>query len=83
MPKKSPKRRRAQKLLAALDIQVGGDHYTTMKSQPIDYILKNDLGYVEGRVTEYMARWRKKGGIADLHKARHLLDLAIEHYEAS
>lgn len=84
MAKKRAKRkytRRTPTVTSPLDIQVAGDHYRNMQSQPISYILENDLGYVEGRVTEYMARWRKKGGPLDLQKARHLLDIAIEHYE--
>jgi hypothetical protein len=71
--KRAPKR--------AIDTQVGGSHYMTMKNQPIQFIMDNDLNYVEGRVVEYMARWRMKGGVVDLHKARHLLSLKIEHEE--
>jgi len=65
---------------SAFDTQEGGDHYKTMALQPLQYILTNDLPYVEGRVTEYMARWRNKGGLMDLKKARHLIDLAIEFH---
>jgi len=68
-------------LLKAIDMQVGGEHYMNMALQPIEFILHNDMGYIEGRVVEYMARWKAKGGIVDLHKSRHLLDIAIEFYE--
>lgn len=78
--KKAPATRNPE-FVHPLDVQVGGDHYKDMKSQPIQYILLNDLNYVEGRVTEYMARWRKKNGVSDLEKARHLLDIAIEHHK--
>ena len=62
----------------ALEVQVGGDHYLQMPMQPIEYILSNDMTYIEGRVTEYMARWRKKGGTEDLKKAQHLIQLMIQ-----
>jgi hypothetical protein len=72
----------AASAVSAFEAQEGGDHYKSMNLQPMFYILMNDLGAIEGRVTEYMARWRKKGGIGDLKKARHLLDLAIEFYSS-
>ena len=59
--------------------QVGGDHYRKMAIQPIEYILANDLGFVEGAVVKYVSRWKKKGGIEDLEKARHLLAMLLEH----
>ena len=61
--------------------QIGGDHYRKMAIQPIEYILANDLGFVEGAVVEYVSRWQSKGGVEDLQKARHLLALLIEHEE--
>lgn len=63
---------------SALHQQVGGDHYRDLAMQPIEYIHRNGLGYVEGAVVKYVTRWRRKGGIEDLKKARHMLDLLIE-----
>ena len=63
----------------ALASQVGGDHYRKLAIQPIEYILKNNIGFAEGCVIKYVTRWRAKGGIDDLKKARHFLDLLIEH----
>jgi len=57
--------------------QVGGTHYTKLKIQPIDYILANDLGFPEGAVVKYVTRWKDKGGLQDLEKARHMLELYI------
>lgn len=57
--------------------QVGGDHYKNMKIQPAEYIVGNGLGWVEGCVVKYVSRWRDKGGVEDLKKARHFLDLLI------
>lgn len=61
------------------DTQVGGDHYKKLKIQPIEYILANDIPFPEGCVIKYVTRWRDKGGISDLEKAKHFLELLIEH----
>lgn len=65
-----------------LGTQVGGSHYTDCKIQPIEYIWANDLGFSEGNVVKYITRWRSKGGIKDLEKAKHHIALLIEHAEA-
>lgn len=58
--------------------QVGGNHYKDMVIQPIKYIVSNNIPYLEGNVIKYISRWRNKGGIEDLHKAKHYIDLLIE-----
>lgn len=62
----------------ALERQEGGQHYKGMVIQPVEYIVKNDLGFIEGNVVKYVSRWRAKGGVEDLKKARHFLDMLIE-----
>ena len=59
-------------------IQVGGNHYRDMKIQPVEYITQNGLSYLEGNVVKYVSRWRKKGGIEDLRKAKHYVEMLIE-----
>ncbi|CAB4183322.1 SaV-like [uncultured Caudovirales phage] len=61
-----------------LDKQVGGDHYKKMKIQPMEYIVANDIGFAEGTAIAYLSRWKSKGGIEDLKKARHTIELLIE-----
>lgn len=61
--------------------QVGGNHYKDMAIQPIEYILGNGIGYAEGAVIKYVSRWQNKGGVDDLKKAKHFLELLIEHVE--
>lgn len=62
----------------ALARQEGGGHYKDLKIQPIEYIHANGIPFAEGSVIKYVTRWRAKGGIKDLEKARHFLDLLIE-----
>lgn len=73
-PKKEPSNQ------AATDKQVGGSHYQ-LPIQPIEYILANGLGYCEANVVKYVSRWRNKGGIQDLKKAIHYLEMLIEQEE--
>lgn len=67
-----------EKQRSALSVQVGGGHYKDMAIQPVEYIHKNGIGFVEGAVIKYVSRWRNKNGLEDLKKARHMLDLLIE-----
>lgn len=64
--------------MSALDAQVGGDHYRSLSIQPVEYIHANGIGFIEGSVIKYVTRWRAKGGLDDLRKAQHFLDLLIE-----
>jgi len=63
-------------------IQHGGDHYKAKPIQPWDYILANEIGYMEGNAIKYLSRWKDKGGVEDLKKARHYIDKLIEHAES-
>lgn len=61
-----------------LDVQVGGGHYKDLKIQPIEYIHANNLGYCEANVVKYISRWKSKGGLQDLEKVKHYVDLLIK-----
>lgn len=63
--------------VAANDRQVGGTHYQ-LTIEPWDYIVKNNLGYLEGNIIKYVTRYKGKHGLEDLLKARHYLDKLIE-----
>jgi hypothetical protein len=64
--------------LTALTKQIGGDHYRKLKIQPVEYIHANNLPFIEGCIVKYATRWRDKGGMADLQKIKHFVDLLIE-----
>jgi hypothetical protein len=61
-----------------LQTQIGGNHYKDLAIQPAEYNHANNIPYMEGNVIKYVTRWRKKGGIKDLEKAKHYLELLIE-----
>ena len=64
--------------MSALEKQVSGDHYKSLKIQPFEFIHANGIPFAEGSVIKYVTRWRDKGGIADLEKAKHFLEILIE-----
>lgn len=62
----------------ALSTQVGGSHYKHMPIQPIEYSMLNHLDPCQHTIIKYVSRFREKGGIEDLQKAKHVIDMLIE-----
>lgn len=62
------------------DVQIGGNHYRfeNIKIQPWDYAAANNLDFFQGNIVKYITRWRNKGGLEDLYKAKHVLEKYIE-----
>ena len=48
------------------------------KIQPIEFITKNNIPFIEGNIIKYIIRWKDKGGVKDLDKIRHYIDLLEE-----
>jgi len=63
-----------------LDVQIGGDHYKSMAIQPMEYSMANKLDACQHTIIKYVTRFREKGGVQDLEKAKHCIDLLI-HFE--
>ena len=59
----------------SLDNQVGGKHYKQMKIQPAEFINENKLLFAEGSAIKYICRHSKKGGVEDIDKAIHYLEM--------
>lgn len=49
--------------------------------EPIDFIVSNDMNFLEGNVIKYVYRYPFKGGLEALFKARTYLDWLIEEEE--
>ena len=64
--------------MSALEIQVGGSHYKDMAIQPMEYSMANKLDACQHTAIKYITRFRQKGGIQDLEKAKHCIDMLIE-----
>ena len=78
LPKTKMAKELDQAIDSALNTQVGGGHYKDYAIQPVEFIHKNKIGFCEGNAIKYLCRWREKGGLEDLKKARHYIDLLIE-----
>ena len=63
-----------------LDVQIGGEHYKSMAIQPMEYSMANKLDACQHTIIKYVTRFRDKGGIQDLEKAKHCIDLLI-HFD--
>lgn len=62
----------------ANEMQVAGNHYAG-KYQHWDFVNEALCGcYMEGQITRYVSRWRKKNGVQDLQKALHYAEKLIE-----
>jgi hypothetical protein len=57
-------------------------YYANKKIQPIDYILSNDLNFLEGNVIKYITRYKEKNGVEDLRKASWYLEKLISEVVA-
>ena len=53
-------------------------HYNERKMEPLDYIIANELDFLEGNIIKYITRYTYKGGVNDLLKARTYLEKLIE-----
>jgi hypothetical protein len=63
---------------SAFESQVGGGHYKDFAIQPLEFITRNRLDFIQGNVVKYVVRYKAKGGVADLKKAIHYLEMLIE-----
>jgi TPR repeat protein len=63
---------------SALDTQVSGDHYKKLKIQVVEYAHANELDAFQFSIIKYATRHKDKGGAADLRKAIHWCELALE-----
>ena len=62
----------------ASEKQIGGSHYKDCAIQPVDYIVKNKLDFLEGNVVKYITRHKTKNGIEDIRKVIHYPELILE-----
>ena len=58
--------------------QVGGNHYQS-DYQPLDFILKYDLNFIQGSIIKYVIRHKNKNKEEDLLKALSLCETGGEY----
>lgn len=64
-----------------LATQVGGNHYSKLSIQPIEFSMANRWDACAHSILKYVTRHRSKNGAADIEKAVHFLDLREELVE--
>jgi hypothetical protein len=58
--------------------QVAGSHYLKLAIQPMRYSMLNNLNACQHTAIKYITRYKDKGGIEDLKKAIHCIELLIQ-----
>ena len=56
----------------------GDASYYKKDFETMDYITANEMNFSEGNVIKYVTRYKEKGGLEDLHKAKYYLDALVE-----
>ena len=64
--------------MSAKDTMIGGNHYLGLPIQPVEFIHRNGLGFIQGNIIKYVVRYADKNGVQDLLKAKHYLEILIE-----
>lgn len=64
--------------MSAFDTQIDGNHYSSLAIQPMQYSMANGLDACQHSIVKYVTRFRSKGGMKDLEKAKHIIDMLIE-----
>jgi hypothetical protein len=77
--------KRASKMVRPNDKQIGGNHYRGKGGCPYcgkelqhwDIAWSFGFDFFQYIITKWVFRWKDKGGVEDLHKARHAIDKYI------
>ena len=67
--------------LMAKETQIGGNHYKALRIQPYEYIMANNIPYLEANVLRYVTRHRLEGKQEDIKKAIKNLELILDDYD--
>jgi hypothetical protein len=59
--------------------QIGGTHYKDYAIQPVEFITRNNLPFLDGCVIKRVCRHRAKNGAEDIRKAIHELQLILKY----
>ena len=66
----------------AIDRQSGGNHYKKLKYQVSEFILGNNLNWIDGNIVKYAVRKKKGESLKSKYeKIKHYCDLGIELIE--
>lgn len=52
-------------------------HYSRQPITPLEYIVANKMGFIEGNIIKYVSRYKGKNGVEDLKKAQWYINKLI------
>lgn len=61
--------------MTALKKQVGGDHYKSMRIQPVELFAKTRCNAFQANMWKYITRYKSKNGKQDIEKCIHYAEL--------
>lgn len=59
--------------------QVGGNHYSSMAIEPIEFIVANKLDFIQGNCIKYACRHKNKGKDQDIKKIIQYAVFSLKH----
>ena len=66
--------------MTAAKEQIGGDHYTKLAIQPMEFSMMNELNALQHTAIKYIVRYADKNGAEDLDKAIHCIQMLKEYH---
>lgn len=54
-------------------------HYNQYEIEPIEFLMKNGIGYAEANVIKYVCRHEQKNGAEDIAKAMTYLEFILKY----
>lgn len=64
--------------MKATETQIGGNHYKSMKMQPVELFALTRCTAFQANIWKYITRYKQKNGKQDIEKAMHYAQLALE-----
>lgn len=61
--------------------KINPSYYAEQAISPIEYIVANKMGFIEGNIIKYVSRYKEKNGVEDLKKARWYINSLIDLME--
>lgn len=58
--------------------QTHPEHYSQFSIEPLEFIVRNNLDFLQGNIIKYVCRFKMKGGLEDLNKAMRYLQELIK-----
>lgn len=62
----------------AIDVRYSQPDHYKLPIQPLEYIVANNLDFLEGNIIKYVSRYKAKNGVDDLRKALDYLQHLIK-----